>query len=95
MSVKKSGDSFDDSPYSEWSYGKKTNSYGYKYGSSSKVESHFASSDEIKNINSGYKFRTAESFLANLDKKKSNTYGYRKLQGWTKSKSQEIWYREK
>ena len=71
MSVKKSGDSFDDSPYSEWSYGKKTNSYGYKYGSSSKVESHFASSDEIKNINSGYKFKTAESFLANLDKKKA------------------------
>ena len=71
MSVKKSGDSFDDNPYSEWSYGKKTNSYGYKYGSSSKVESHFASSDEIKNINSGYKFRTAESFLANLDKKKA------------------------
>ena len=71
MSVKKSGDSFDDSPYSEWSYGKKTNSYGYKYGLSSKAESHFASSNEIKNINSGYKFRTAESFLANLDKKKA------------------------
>ena len=61
----------DINPYSEWSYGKKTNSFGYKYGSGSKVESHFASSDEIKNINSEYKFRTAESFLANLDKKKA------------------------
>ena len=71
MSVN-SHDSFDDSPYSEWSYGKKTNSYGYKYGTSgTKVESHIASSDEVKSINSGYKFRTAESFLANLDKKKA------------------------
>ena len=62
-------DSFDDSPYSEWSYGKKTNSYGYKYGA--KVESHMASNEEIQSINTGYKFRTAESFLANLDKKKA------------------------
>ena len=54
---------------------RKTNSYGYKYGSNStsgtKVESHIASSDEVKSINSGYKFRTAESFLANLDRKKA------------------------
>ena len=71
MSIRKTEDSFDDNPYSEWSYGKKTNSFGYKYGSGSKIESHIASSDEIKNINSGYKFRTAESFLANLDKKKA------------------------
>ena len=71
MSVN-SRDSFDDSPYSEWSYGKKTNSYGYKYGTSgTKVESHIASSDEVKSINNGYKFRTAESFLANLDRKKA------------------------
>ena len=70
MKVKMHDEEFDDNPYSQWSYGKKTNTFGYKYGA--KVESHIASSEEIKNINSEYKFRTAESFLANLDKKKAS-----------------------
>ena len=62
---------FEDSKYS-WSYGNKSSNYGDKYGS--KVVSYKVSADSLNENTEkpSFQFKTAESFLNNLNKKKSN-----------------------
>ena len=68
---KEKEDEFEDSKYS-WSYGNKSSNYGDKYGS--KVVSYKVSADSLNENTekTNFQFRTAESFLNNLNKKRSN-----------------------
>ena len=63
-------DQFEDSKYS-WNYGNKSSNYGDKYGS--KVVSYKVSAESLNDSaeKPSFQFRTAESFLNNLNKKKT------------------------